>query len=89
MRYASWIVGSSSLIVCSVSRMRVFHCVSLDRCMQYCIPWFSSSCSSVVKLMCVRLMVRCRTSVVGCGSRVCGVCGSLLVGCPVFLFSLL
>jgi hypothetical protein len=52
----------------------------------YCIvpPCLSSSCSSVVKLMFVRLMVRGLKSVVGCDSRFCVVCGSLLVGCPIF-----
>ena len=60
MWYASWILGSSSLIACSVSRMRVVHCVSLDCWMQYCIPRFSSSCSSDVKLIFVRLIVQGR-----------------------------
>lgn len=31
MQYASWILGSSSLIACYVSRMRVVHCVALGR----------------------------------------------------------
>ena len=81
-RYASWILGSSSLIAFSGSRMSVVRWVVVGCCMLYCIPWLNSS--SVVKLMFVRLWVRGWNVRCDYDSRVCGVCVSLLVDCPVF-----